>query len=174
MKKLMYLWAIAASITMQSCRNNAESAEGNTESTANAVNDKKEQMMEKRIINPWKYQDNFGYVQAVEVKNPQGTLYCSGQAALDAEGKPSSADMPSQLAQSLENLETVIAKSGYRCQDIVRLNIYTTSVPETLACWEIFTTWASKNQVRQTSTMLEVKGLFIESLKVEIEATVVK
>jgi len=25
--------------------------------------------MEKRIINPWTYQDNFGYVQAIEVKN---------------------------------------------------------------------------------------------------------
>ena len=174
MKKLMYLLAIATAIAMPSCRNNSKSPAGNTDSTANADNDKKDQIMEKRIINPWAYQDNFGYVQAVEIKNPQGTLYCSGQAALDAQGKPNSADMPGQLAQSLENLETVIAKSGYRCQDIVRLNFYTTSVPETLACWEIFTTWASKHGVRQTSTMVEVKALFIESLKVEIEATVVK
>jgi len=130
--------------------------------------------MEKRIINPWDYQDSFGYVQAVEIKNQQGTLYCSGQAALSAEGQPSSGDMPSQLAQSLENLEKVITESGYRCGDIVRLNFYTTSVPELLACWEIFTNWASKHQVRQSSTMLEVKALFIESLVVEIEATVVK
>jgi len=130
--------------------------------------------MEKRIINPWDYQDNFGYVQAVEIKNQAGTLYCSGQAALSAEGEPNSGDMPSQLAQSLENLEKVITESGYRCEDIVRLNFYTTSVPELLACWEIFTSWASKHKVRQSSTMLEVKALFIESLKVELEATVVK
>lgn len=174
MKKLIYLLAISASITMQSCKNNSESSTNNSDSTATAVNNKKKQIMEKRIINPWDYQDNFGYVQAVEVKNQQGTLYCAGQAALNAEGQPSSADMPSQLAQSLENLETVIAKSGYNSKDIVRLNFYTTSVPELLACWKIFTDWAAKHDVKQASTMLEVKGLFIESLKVEIEATVVK
>ena len=130
--------------------------------------------MEKRIINPWTYQDNFGYVQAIEVKNQEGTLYCSGQAALNAEGQPSTADMPSQLAQALENLETVIKESGYRCEDIVRLNIYTTSVPDALACFDVFTSWSAKHKVRQTSTLLGVTGLFIDSLKVEVEATVVK
>ena len=130
--------------------------------------------MEKRIINPWTYQDNFGYVQAIEVKNQQGTLYCSGQAALNAEGQPSTGDMPSQLAQALENLETVIKESGYRCEDIVRLNIFTTSVPEILACFDVFTGWSAKHNVRQTSTLLGVTGLFIDSLKVEVEATVVK
>ncbi len=169
MKKLICLLAIPASITMQSCSNNSESSTDNADSPAIAVHN-----MEKRIINPWTYQDSFGYVQAVEIKNQQGTLYCSGQAALSAEGKPSSSDMPSQLAQSLENLETVIAESGYRCEDIVRLNIYTTSVPELNACFNLFTAWAKKHHVRQSSTLLEVKGLFMESLKVEIEATVVK
>jgi 2-iminobutanoate/2-iminopropanoate deaminase len=169
MKKLIYLLAISASIVMQSCGNKSESSTDKADSTASAVHN-----MEKRIINPWTYQDEFGYVQAIEVKNPQGTLYCAGQAALDKDGKPSSADMRSQLAQSLENLETVIAKSGYRCEDIVRLNIYTTSVPEIDSCFNLFTAWAKKNHVRQTSTLLEVKGLFIKSLKVEIEATLVK
>ena len=169
MKKLIYLLAISAYIVMQSCGNKSENSADKADSSTSAAHN-----MGKRIINPWTYQDDFGYVQAIEVKNPQGTLYCAGQAALDKDGKPSSADMRSQLAQSLENLETVIAKSGYRCEDIVRLNIYTTSVPEIDSCFNLFTTWAKKNNVRQTSTLLEVKGLFIESLKVEIEATVVK
>ncbi len=130
--------------------------------------------MEKRIINPWTYQDNFGYVQAVEVTNQQGTLYCSGQAAMSAEGQPSSDDMPAQFTQALENLEKVITESGYRCSDIVRLNIFTTSVSELFACFNIFKDWAALRQVRQSSTLLEVKGLFVDSLKVEVEATVVK
>ena len=169
MKKLIYLLAISASIVMQSCGNKSESSMDKTGSSASAIHN-----VEKRIINPWTYQDDFGYVQAIEVKNPQGTLYCAGQAALDKDGKPSSADMRSQLAQSLENLETVIAKSGYRSENIVRINFYTTSVPELVACFHLFKAWAKKNNVRQTSTMAEVKGLFIKSLKVEIEATVVK
>ena len=40
--------------------------------------------MERRIINPWTWQDEFGYVQANEVSGVQRTLYCSGQAANDA------------------------------------------------------------------------------------------
>lgn len=47
--------------------------------------------MEKRVVNPWKWQDERSYVQAVEVKNVQSTLYCSGQAAVNSEGKSSNA-----------------------------------------------------------------------------------
>lgn len=32
--------------------------------------------MERRIINPWTWQDEFGYVQANEVSGVQRTLYC--------------------------------------------------------------------------------------------------
>jgi len=42
--------------------------------------------MEKRIINPWQWQDNLGYSQAIEVQSTEGTLYCSGIAAMTAEG----------------------------------------------------------------------------------------
>ena len=45
-----------------------------------------EPTMERRIINPWTWQDEFGYVQANEVSGVQRTLYCSGQAANDAQG----------------------------------------------------------------------------------------
>lgn len=54
----------------------------------------------KRIINPWKWQDSSSYVQAVEVKKPEGTLYISGQAAIDADGKSSTEDMKVQLSLS--------------------------------------------------------------------------
>jgi len=34
--------------------------------------------MERRAINPWSWQDNFGFVQANEVSGQQRTLICSG------------------------------------------------------------------------------------------------
>ena len=37
--------------------------------------------MIKTIINPWKWQDNLGYSQAIEVRHSEGTLYCSGQTS---------------------------------------------------------------------------------------------
>lgn len=53
--------------------------------------------MEKRTINPWTWQKGRSYHQAVEVKNTEGTLYVSGQTAIDDEGVSSNADMKTQL-----------------------------------------------------------------------------
>ncbi|MGO3109269.1 MAG: RidA family protein [Sphingobacterium sp.] len=129
--------------------------------------------MQKSAFSPWKWQDERSYVQAVEVKNIEGTLYCSGQAAIDADGISSNADMKSQLLQAIANLEEVITTSGYQCDGIVRLNIYTTSTAELWPNFPILQEWLAKHNIKQALTMLEVTGLF-ETLKVELEATVVK
>lgn len=134
---------------------------------------KKEKQMEKREINPWKWQDARNYVQAVEAKNPEATLYISGQTAIDSDGISSSADMRTQLKKALENLETVIKEAGYEVKNIVRLNIYHTSHEEFFKEWDVLQDWTVKNGVRQAGTYLEVQYLF-ETLKVELEATVVR
>jgi enamine deaminase RidA (YjgF/YER057c/UK114 family) len=137
-----------------------------------AQNKKKEQM-KKQIINPWKWQNERSYVQAIEVTKPEGTLYISGQTATNADGKSSADDMKTQLIQSIANLEKVIKEAGYECENIVRLNIYTTSTDELFSCFDIFQNWIAKHNIKQTSTLLEVQRLF-ETLKVELEVTVVK
>ncbi len=129
--------------------------------------------MEKKVINPWEWQNQRSYVQAVEVKQPESTLYVSGQTAINADGESSSADMKSQLKLAIQNLEQVISEAGYDPENIVRLNIYTTSTEELLSCFDVFQEWVAKHGIKQVSTVLEVKGLF-ETLKVELEATVVK
>ncbi len=129
--------------------------------------------MEKRIINPWNWQDERNYVQAVEVSKPEATLYVSGQTATDDEGLSSTADMKTQLALSIQNLEKVIRESGYEPKNIVRLNVYTTSTEELFGCIDVFQNWVFKHNMKQASTLLEVKSLF-ETLKIELEATVVK
>lgn len=134
---------------------------------------KKQTKMEKRIINPWQWQDQRSYVQAVEVKQAEGTLYCSGQAAVSADGKSSTADMKTQLMQAIQNLEKVIGEAGYDSKNIVRLNILTTSSAELFACFDIFQEWIAKHGIKQATTLIEVKSLF-ETLKIELEATVVR
>ncbi|WP_179375988.1 RidA family protein [Winogradskyella wichelsiae] len=129
--------------------------------------------MEKRIINPWEWQNERSYVQAVEVTKPEGTLYISGQTAIDDDGKSSTSNMKAQLIQAIENLESVIKEAGYECENIVRLNIYATSSEELFLCFDVFQNWITEHNIKQASTVLEVKSLF-ETLKVELEATVVK
>ena len=129
--------------------------------------------MEKRFINPWQWQNDRNYVQAVEVKQVEATLYCAGQAAVHADGTSSNADMRTQLGIAIQNLEKVIAEAGYDCKNIVRLNIYSTSTEELFTCFDVFQEWTVKHGIKQASTVFEVKTLF-ETLNVELEATVVK
>jgi 2-iminobutanoate/2-iminopropanoate deaminase len=130
--------------------------------------------MIKTVINPWKWQDHLSYVQAVEVKNIEGTLYCSGQAAVQPDGFSSNADMRSQLALAIENLETVVSEAGYDCSNIVRLTIYSTSSDEFInKCFDLFQDFVAKHGMKQTATVVQVVALY-ETLNIELEATVVK
>lgn len=137
---------------------------------AQAQNPKK---MEVRNINPWKWQDERSYSQAVEAKHVESTLYVSGQTAISDDGISSNEDMKTQLVKALQNLEKVITEAGYDCKGIVRLNIYTTSTAELWPNFPVFQEWIAKHGVKQATTLLEVNSLF-ETLKVELEATVVK
>ncbi len=130
--------------------------------------------MQKTTFDPWDWGKNTNSVQAVEVRQPEGTLYCSGQVAIDSNGVPSSADMRSQLIQTIANLEQLVSESGYECKNMVRLNVYTTDTNHFFnTCMDIYVPFLIKHGIQQATTLLEVKGLFA-TLTIELEATVVK
>ena len=129
--------------------------------------------MDKKVINPWEWQNARSYVQAVEVKNAEGTLYVSGQTAISDTGISSDEDMRTQLLHTIANLEKVVLSSGYELKNIVRLNIYTTNSADLFQNFNVIQNWLATNEIAQASTVLEVKSLF-ETLQVELEATVVK
>ena len=130
--------------------------------------------MQKQTFDPWEWGKATNSVQAVEVKQPEGTLYCSGQVAMGADGRPSDGDMRSQLIQTIQNLEQLIGESGYECSGIVRLNVFTSSTQEFFnTCSDIYQNFIAKYGIKQATTLIEVKGLFA-TLTVELEATVVK
>lgn len=130
--------------------------------------------MKKSVINPWTWQEQLSYVQAVEVIETKGTLYCAGQAAVNPDGTSSNADMRTQLGIAIQNLETVISQAGYECHNIVRLTVYTTSTDEFIKnCFDIFRAFVARHGMKQAVTLLQVVGLN-ETLNVELEATVVR
>lgn len=129
--------------------------------------------MEKQEFSPWDWQDQRSYVQSVEVKQVEGTLYCAGQAAVHPDGTSSNADMKTQLLLAIDNLEKVIVGAGYECKNIVRLNILTTNSQELLEQFSILQDWIAEHGIKQATTLCEVKTLF-ETLTIELEATVVR
>ena len=130
--------------------------------------------MEKMTVDPWKWGEQTNSVQAVEIRQAESTLYCSGQVAISADGQPSTADMRTQLIQTIQNLEQLISEAGYEPKNIVRLTVYTTSTTEFFTtCFDVFQGWIAKHSIKQAMTLLEVKGLYA-TLTVELEATAVK
>ena len=56
--------------------------------------------MTKKIINPWSWQDNFGFVQANEITDAERMLFCAGQVSVDKDGNLLHAgDMIKQINQ---------------------------------------------------------------------------
>jgi enamine deaminase RidA (YjgF/YER057c/UK114 family) len=127
--------------------------------------------MERQAINPWSWQDAFGYVQANEIRAPQRVLVCAGQTSVDAQGTPlHPGDFRAQLTQTLDNLETVLQAAGFTMADVVRLNIYTTDVDRLLEQWDVFVT---RTGGKTAGTLLGITRLAFPELVVELEATAV-
>lgn len=130
--------------------------------------------MEKKPVNPWKWQDQFGFSQAIEVKGAERTLYCAGQTSSDAEGKTLNVgDMKGQINQALDNLETVLKKAGMNLSNVVRLNYYTPNVDLMLENYGVLAGRLSKAGCQPASTLLGVARLAFPDLLIEIEATAV-
>jgi enamine deaminase RidA (YjgF/YER057c/UK114 family) len=130
---------------------------------------------DQRKINPWTWQDQFGFSQAIEVTGGTRTLYCAGQTSVDGEGRPLHAgDMGKQIRQALENLSTVLRAAGFTLGDVVRLNYYTTDVAGFLAASGAAMGALVEARCQPSGTLLEVSSLAFPELLVEIEATAVK
>ncbi len=131
--------------------------------------------MERHAINPWKWQDALGFVQAFELGGAKKTLVCSGQTSVDGNGKPLHAgDMAAQLTQAIANLETVLKAGGMDLSDVVRLNYYTTDVDAFMAAAPIALPRLVQANCVPASTLLGVARLFHPDIMVEIEATAMK
>ena len=128
--------------------------------------------MERRAINPWSWQDAYGFVQANEVTGAQKVLYCSGQTSVDESGTPvHEGDMAAQAGKALDNLEAVLKDAGMDLSNVVHLTIYTTDVDATIA--SLGTVGPRLAPIKAAQTLIGVARLAFPPLMIEIEATAV-
>jgi len=131
--------------------------------------------LERKIINPSKWQDALGFVHGHEVTGGQRVLYCAGQVSVDADGKTVHAgDFRGQLNRTIDNLEQVLKAAGFVFSDVVRLNIYATDLEGFSANRSVLMERLVGTGARYTSTLLGVARLARPDLLIEIEATAVK
>ena len=90
--------------------------------------------MQRTSINPHSWTVGLGFDQAQLVEGAQRQLVCSGQDAVDADGRPQHpGDMAAQLELALDNLEAILTAAGMTVADVIRLNVYTTDVDELIS-----------------------------------------
>jgi reactive intermediate/imine deaminase len=95
-------------------------------------------------------------------------LFVSGIAPLDKDGKLAGEDAVTQTRQIFKNMKLILDAAGAKFSDVLRVTVYLTDVNDRKAI----------NPVRQeyfgaakpASTLIEVSGLAVPGMKVEIEA----
>jgi enamine deaminase RidA (YjgF/YER057c/UK114 family) len=130
--------------------------------------------MKQRVVNPWTWQDAFGFVQANEISAGERVLYCAGQTSVGEDGSPMHpGDMVAQANKALDNLETVLKAADMTLENVVRLNYYTTDVEAFFGAAEQVGPRLGGANCRPASTLLGVERLAFPELLLEIEATAV-
>jgi len=132
----------------------------------------KEPIVERRAMNPWTWQDEFDFSQAIEVSETRRVVYCAGQTSVDADGMPlHPGDMEAQFHCALDNLERVLAGAGLSLGDLVRLNYFVTDVPAFLEVVPKVGVRLKAAGCKPASMLIGVARLAWPELVVELEAT---
>ena len=127
--------------------------------------------MSNQIINPWTWQEPFGFSQAVLVEAPQQTLYVAGQGPMSAEGHlVAEGDMAGQAAQTMDNVETVLAAGGMTLADVVRYDVHTTSLEDyfTQGAEQVVKRFAEAGNIPSGGIACQVVALAVPGMAIEI------
>ena len=130
--------------------------------------------MKRKIINPWKWQDQLGFVQANDISGHQRLVICAGQTSNDADGTPMHVgNMRAQMNLALDNIETVLAQAGLNLSNVMQLKYYTLDVDSFFKEYDLVTDRLDAAGCRPAATLLGVERLAFPELLVEIEATAI-
>jgi enamine deaminase RidA (YjgF/YER057c/UK114 family) len=128
--------------------------------------------MKRDIINPWQWQEQYGFVHANKVSHASTTLYVAGQTAVGDDGRNvSPGNMNRQLDQVIANIETILHEAEMDFSHVVRLNVYTVDMPAMLASHDHMFELLRARGCRHAGTLVGVTALADPQALVEIEIT---
>jgi reactive intermediate/imine deaminase len=125
--------------------------------------------MNRQQVNPWTWQDQFGFSQAWRVDNSQSIVFASGQGPISPDGElVGDGDFEAQTRQVFENLQTVLGDAGASFDAIVRITVYLTDIGKLRDFGRIKAEFIAGEQ--PASTALEVNALALPGMMIEVDA----
>ncbi len=126
-------------------------------------------------INPWTWQDQLGFSQAVLVTEPRQTLYAAGQCPIDPDGNLVHAgDVAAQARYTMDNIETVLEAAGMTLSDVVRYDLYVTDLQDYFssgAHGEVVKRFAEAGVVPAGGIATQVSALTVPGMALEVTVT---
>lgn len=123
-------------------------------------------------VNPWSWQDDFGFAQAWRLDGVGSLVLLSGQTGVDADGQVVHADdFAAECRLLFENLAEVMRQAGGGLDDIFTITVYLTDIGDLAAFTEVEKEFFVTRLPARTA--VGVTGLAVPGLRVEVEATAV-
>jgi reactive intermediate/imine deaminase len=129
--------------------------------------------VEKQKLNPWTWQDVFGFSQAWRVDGASSIVFLSGQGSISADGALVGAgDFEAQARQTFENMRAVLEAAGASFDDVVKLTVYMTDISRLADYARVRGEFIIGSP--PASTALEVTSLALPGMMIEVEAIAVR
>ena len=129
--------------------------------------------MEKQQVNPWTWQERFGFAQAWRVDGAQTLVFLAGQGPVSDDGEVVGAgDFEAQTRRTFDNIATVLERAGASLESVVKITAYLTDMTKLLDYARV------RNEFIDTaeppaSTALEVSALALPGMMIEVDAVAV-
>jgi enamine deaminase RidA (YjgF/YER057c/UK114 family) len=127
--------------------------------------------MERRRVDPWTWQERFGFAQAWRVDGAQAVIFLAGQGPITAEGQVLEGTFEAQARLTFDNLRTVLQQAGADFESVVKLTAYFTDIADLPTYGRVrseFITGAPP-----AATALQVSALAFPGMAIEVEAVAV-
>ena len=128
--------------------------------------------MEKQQINPWSWQEKFGFSHAWRVDKAESVIFLAGQGPVTADGQVLKGDFEAQTRLTFENLRTVLDQAGASFESVVKVTAYFTDIANLRDYARVRNEFINVDQP-PASTAVEVSSLALPGMMIEVEAIAV-
>ena len=129
--------------------------------------------MDKRQLDPWTWQEKFGFAQGWRVDGARSIVFVAGQVSVSADGEVLAAgDIEAQTRHAFQNMGAVLREAGASFDDLVKVTFYLTDLAQIRDAARVRDEFINTSHP-PASTAVGVTALALPGLMIEVEAIAV-